>query len=234
MNEQLVQAIRTMQIQGNTPEQIYAALLAQGFSINDIQQALNLANGASTSPVESKEKQRVNIVQIVSYIGAVLIAIGIFSFVAANWPDMPSTTKIITLMTLLMLSYAAAYICETNQMKKTAGAFYLLGSLVYGASIFLIAQIFNIRGNWAEGFLYWMIGLIPLALITGRNAVWGICIIVGIIAAAGYPFGFEMLWRYPDPQMFLSLPVLLLGVTIPALTGIIIRAKVKKQYQEFF
>lgn len=234
MQPNLNNKIAELIAQGKSTEEIYSALIAQGYQVQDIQKAFNELNNIKETNQTKHERQKINIVQIVTYIGAILIGLGIFSFVAANWTGMASSIKILTLLMLMTLSYAAAFLSESNNMQKTAGAFYLLGSLVFGASIFLIGQIFNIRGNWAEGFIYWMLGILPLAIITSRPTIWGIAIITGLVGAAGYPFGFNISWPFAQLQMYVSLPMLLLALTIPFLIAISLRNKVKQEYPEYF
>jgi uncharacterized membrane protein len=235
MNETLRNLIAELQISGKTTEEIYVVLLQQGYQVKDIAEAMRPAGSEQEERTATKkERQRLNVVQIVSYVGAVLIALGVFSFVAANWSGMFRSVKIITLLGLVVSAYAGGWICEEKQMRRTAGALYMLGSLVFGASIFLIGQIFNARGNWADGFIFWMIGVIPLAWVLQRSALWSISILVGLIGAVGYPFGFNWFWRFEDPLIFTAVPLLILALVVPFVVGLLIRKEVREKYPEFY
>lgn len=219
---------------GKTTEEIYAVLLQQGYQVKDIAEVMQPAGSEQEERVTEKERQRLNVVQIVSHVGAALIALGVFSFVAANWSGMFRSVKIITLLGLVVSAYAGGWICEEKQMRRTAGALYVLGGLIFGASIFLIGQIFNVRGNWADGFIFWMIGMIPLAWVLQRGALWNISILVGLVGAVGYPFGFNWFWRFEDPLMYTAVPLLIVALLVPFVVGMLLHKEVQEEYPEFY
>lgn len=48
----------------------------------------------------------------------------------------------------------------------------LLGSLLYGASIFLLGQVYNLGGTFADAFLIWALPTILLAYATRFTTVF--------------------------------------------------------------
>src|SRR3989344_2907562 len=100
--------------------------------------------------------------------GAILIGIGIFWLIAQNWHQIPSVAKIVILLVAVSASFAIGTSLENNGSIKIGKVLYLLGSILYTASIFLIAQIFS-TSTTTQGlawlFLLALIGVIIAAYI---------------------------------------------------------------------
>jgi uncharacterized membrane protein len=106
-------------------------------------------------------------------IGALLLGIGVILFFASNWKDLSAFEKLCLLMSSLFVSYASAMWLEVRPAPypRAARALYFLGSILYGSSIFLVAQAYNIRAHWPNGVLFWALGVIPLALVLSSKAI---------------------------------------------------------------
>ena len=155
----LSEYVKTSLAQGKPKEEIYKELLGQGWTIEVIQESFN-----SMGVEQEKEDTSKKTIRIIVTIGAVLVGAGIFSFIAANWLEMTKPIKIGIILISMIVSYGAGwYLKEKSELQKTGDALILLGSIIYGAGIFLVAQMFNIRANWPDGFILWMIGTIAMA-----------------------------------------------------------------------
>lgn len=109
-----------------------------------------------------------NITGILSLIGAVLIGLGVLLFIGANWDHMVVATKLtIIVLAIVMSNYFGWRFCyEPGTHPKLGAALLLLGGLCYGAGIWLIAQIFNMPPDSADGLLLWAAGTTATTLIT--------------------------------------------------------------------
>ncbi len=98
-------------------------------------------------------------------IGSVLIGIGVISFVAAHWDDIGRDIKIIMLVSIMLVAHIAGfYLWQLRgSYPKLGHALVLLGTLIFGANIGLIAQIFHIHENPYNGFFAWSLGAVILA-----------------------------------------------------------------------
>jgi uncharacterized membrane protein len=110
-------------------------------------------------------------------------------------------------------------------------ALILLGTIIYGAGIFLVAQMFNIRANWPDGFILWMIGTIAMAFAVEIYSLFYLAILLGIIALVGLPsliyFGFG--------YFLLTSSYLLLVATLTTfVAGSIVRKKLPPELNEFY
>jgi uncharacterized membrane protein len=90
-------------------------------------------------------------------IGGLLVAAGITLFVAAHW-DKLSPAERFLLMILMVAVFHVGGAFASDRFPALATTAHAIGTAVLGAAIFLTAQIFNLRENWATGILLWAIG----------------------------------------------------------------------------
>jgi len=123
-------------------------------------------------------------VLIFSLLGSLLVGAGIILYFAANWPRIPAAAKVLSILVATLASYGAGYHFQYRRadMPLLGQALLFLGSLLYGAGIWLLAQIFHLDRDFPLGFLAWGAGILPLAwltasrpllyLVTGLLTVW--------------------------------------------------------------
>lgn len=117
--------------------------------------------------------------------GAVTAGLGIILLLAYNWQAIPRGGKLaIVFAGLMMLHGVGIWLFQRGERWRQAGeAVCLLGSMLFGSGIWLIAQIYNIQEHYPNGFLIWGLGALLLAwampsLVQGLLAVtvlgiWG-------------------------------------------------------------
>jgi len=106
-------------------------------------------------------KGELNFVRIVVTIGAILVGLGVLSFIASNWGGMTKLVKLSLIFGIFIGVNAISF--NLQSYPKTARSLIYLGTLVYGAGIFLIGQMFNFGGTYSTAFLLWSMGIIPMA-----------------------------------------------------------------------
>ncbi len=111
-----------------------------------------------------EEDPGINFIKILVTIGAVLIGLGILSFIASNWTYMGKFLKVAVIIATLGTSIFTSFKLEKNY-PKTSKALLYLSALIYGAGIFLMEQIFNFGGEFTQSFLIWTIGVLSVSLI---------------------------------------------------------------------
>ncbi|MCY6484138.1 DUF2157 domain-containing protein [Clostridium aestuarii] len=111
-----------------------------------------------------EEVSSVNFIRILVTIGAILIGLGILSFVASNWDYISKISKIIIIISVLGISMFTSFKLESSY-EKTSKALLYLSALIYGSGIFLIGQIFNYGGEFTTAFLLWAVGILAISLI---------------------------------------------------------------------
>lgn len=96
--------------------------------------------------------------------GAVLLGLGILSFIASNWQEISKLAKFTLLLGIYLLTNTVGYKLINNYPKTGISLIYL-GVLTYGAAIFLIGQIFNFSGHFSGAFFLWGLGVLPMAFL---------------------------------------------------------------------
>lgn len=178
---QLEKTIKDLIAKNTSEEDIYVSLLQSGKKVPEIRSAFRKA----TQESEDTQKRTVHVLVT---IGAVLIGVGIFSFVASNWQDMSKALKIFLIVAGIVFSYLAGwYIEEKKGYTRTGQALYLLGATIYGAGIFLVAQIFNVRADWPDGVILWMIGVLVSFFFTKMKSLLNLGLLLGIVGIVAYP-----------------------------------------------
>jgi uncharacterized membrane protein len=117
-------------------------------------------------------------------LGALTIAVGLVSVVAANWDGMGRTTK---LGGDLLLGAGLAYALFVAWQRGKSFQTDLLAGVYYGyvlASIALIGQVYQLGTPTYQGLLVWSVCTLPLLLFVRGGyvaAVWlaGTCITIG-------------------------------------------------------
>ena len=225
----LSEYVKTSLTQGKPKEEIYKELLGQGWTIEVIQESFN-----SIETEQEKEDTSKKTIYIIVNSGVVLVGAGIFSFIAANWLVMTKPTKMAIILISMIISYGAGwYLKEKSELQKTGEALILLGTIIYGAGIFLVAQMFNIRANWPDGFILWMIGVIAVAFVVELYQLFYLAILLGIIALIGHPFLIFTSFEY-NSFLLTSSFLLLVATIITFATGWIVRMKIPAELKEFY
>ena len=228
MDQKVVDHIKTNLSQGKSKEEIYKELLSQGTTIEAIQASFN----SITSEKEKEDIQKQTI-RIILTIAAILVGAGIFSFIASNWQEMTQPLKIGVILIAMITAYSLGwYFKEKMNFLKTGEALILLGSIIYGAGIFLVAQMFNIRANWPDGFILWMLGTIAMAYAVESFPLFYLAIPLGVVAIIGHPFGIFTSFTYNSFLLTSSL-LLIMATVVTFVIGWEVRQKMPEEPKDF-
>ena len=117
--------------------------------------------------VEKKTYKPGNAISAISTMAVILINVGIILFFASNWEYIPDSIKIMLLVVVTFSSYYAGYVMkfEKKNYPLAGHALIFLGSILVGASIFLIGQIFNINVDAHWLVLIWFIAISPMGYV---------------------------------------------------------------------
>jgi len=113
---------------------------------------------------ESKEKRSNKFIVAISTIGAILLGIGAILFIASNWREISDLVKVLILSGSTFGAYCLGYLFKYDKknLPKVGASLFFLGALLFGASIFLIAQIYHVNANAHLLVLMWLAGVLPL------------------------------------------------------------------------
>jgi uncharacterized membrane protein len=142
-------------------------------------------------------------------LGAALLGLSVILLFAYNWQQMHKFAKLGVIFASLIGAHAAgSWLGRSAGRYQTAGeGLHLLGTMLFGAGIWLIAQIYHIEEHYPNGFLIWGLGALSLG--------WALpSVVQGILAAVLLVMwnGFEV-FDFKNSQP-LS-PFLILAGTLP-------------------
>lgn len=143
-------------------------------------------------------------------LGVLLLGSGVILFFAANWDVMSKLSRLGLLLGALWVAYGAAgFFLQRGAMPWLGQAFVLLGVLLFGANIMLIAQLYHINAHFPNGVLLWALGgLLAAALMGSQGSV------VAALALAllwSWMEIFQFRWAFHWPFLVL---LLLAGVPV--------------------
>jgi uncharacterized membrane protein len=102
---------------------------------------------------------------IFSGVGAVVIGLGVILLLAYNWEAIPKFAKLGLIFGGVVAAHAGGLRWfEASDWRRQLGeALGLLGTMLFGAAIWLIAQVYHIDEHYPNGFLLWGLGALALA-----------------------------------------------------------------------
>ena len=145
------------------------------------------------------KKESVSLLVLAIYIiGSILICAGIVSFVAAHWTIMGPWTKVCLIVSAMIACHLVGfYFWKISGKRASLGhGLVILGTLIFGANIGLLAQIFHIHSSYYHGFGAWAIGAVIMAyaLQSTPNAL--IAVITSFIWFCGWVGDYEHAFCY--------------------------------------
>ena len=151
------------------------------------------------------------LVQALYLIGAFLIGGGAISFVASRWDEIPVSGRVALLVgTLLACEIAGFYLWKLSGSRKRLGeALIVLGTLVFGANVILIAEMFHLTGEPHGFFGIWALGAAAIAFAT----MSGPCMLVTCVASFAWFCGYTA----NNPHMLCWYPFAIVAACVPFL-----------------
>lgn len=101
---------------------------------------------------------------IFSGLGAALVGLGVILLFAYNWHAIPRYGKLAVIFGFLAAAHAGNLILirRPGWQRQLGEALAVLGTMLFGSGIWLIAQIYNINEHFPNGFLIWALGALAL------------------------------------------------------------------------
>ena len=126
-------------------------------------------------------------------IGAITVGLGVIGFVAANWDGMGNGARLALLTATVAGAYAAAYHLRerTGTAPRVGEALYLVAVLGFGASLFLVGQMYNVQAHDPLALLLWAGGAAATALVVRSRAIAAASVII-FTAWVGWELGLAL------------------------------------------
>ncbi len=102
---------------------------------------------------------------IFSGLGAVVVGLGVILLFAYNWDALARGVKLAVIFGAFAAAHGAGLwrLRSDPRWRGLGEALCVLGTMMFGAAIWLIAQIYHIEEHFPNGFLFWGLGALALA-----------------------------------------------------------------------
>ncbi|SEJ59949.1 Predicted membrane protein [Deinococcus reticulitermitis] len=137
----------------------------------------------------------------VSLLGALVLGLGVIALVGANWAEIPGWAKLLGVLGLMLGAYAGGYRLRDaparagRHLPGVGAALYLLGGVLYGALLALLAQGLQLGVSTDTLQLLWGLGLAALAYAVRLPPALHLALPVAVVLPLGGLFGWSVLWR---------------------------------------
>lgn len=110
--------------------------------------------------------RRSRIARALGILGGATVGVGAILFFAANWDDIPRAVRVAILIAFLVGFLGAGYWLRnvTGRYPSLGHAFLLIGTVLFGVSIFLVAQMYHWDVTSPRPFLIWTAAALAIAL----------------------------------------------------------------------
>src|SRR5262245_54823064 len=122
-----------------------------------------------------------NIPVVVGIVGGLLIAAAFLAFVAAHWIEIPRLARLAILFAGIVAAYGlGAWFARTGRT-VLVDLCASVGSIIFGAGIALVGQMYHLGGDFAGGMLLWAIGALAAAALTGSRGALAVALVAASI-----------------------------------------------------
>ncbi len=124
--------------------------------------------------------------------GAVVLGLGVILLFAYNWAEMHKFTKLgIVFGSLAAAHGVGVWMRRTRRPLGVSEAAHVLGTMLFGAGIWLVGQIYHISAHYPNAFLVWGLGaaLLAWALPSTPQGILGAVLLCAWTCAEAMSFG---------------------------------------------
>jgi uncharacterized membrane protein len=140
-------------------------------------QADRILDCYGTQLPEEGKRAKMQYVALMS-IATFMFAIAVILLIGHNWQEIPRGLRVAGLVVATAIFGAGGiHFQKTNPLRSNQLFFF--NSLMFGASVFLIGQIYHLGAYFPNGLLVWLAGIVPIALMTRSLLVHGLVAFVG-------------------------------------------------------
>lgn len=106
-------------------------------------------------------------------LAVLMFAVGVLLLIGYNWHRIPAAGKVGIVLTAVAGSFIGSAIAYAKRQFTAGEGLAVLGTLLYGNGIWLIAQVLHIQGHFPDAFFWFCIGTAVTAFLL-RSALIGV------------------------------------------------------------
>ena len=140
----------------------------------------------------NKERTSGRFIATIATIGVLLVGAGTVMFVVSRWDVLQNQFKVALLLGGTILSFYLGYFCAyvDKRLPKVGSALILLGTLLFGATLFITTQIYQVNLQPKTLLFLWFIGVFPVVYVFKSPMVAGVSSILANMWIADSLFGY--------------------------------------------
>jgi uncharacterized membrane protein len=123
----------------------------------------------------------INVPTVIGILGGILIAAAFLAFVAANWTEIARPLRFAILLAGIAGSYGIGAWFDRSNRPYLADISATVGSIVFGASIALVGQMYHLSEDFAGGMMLWSAGSLVAAVLTGSRGALAVALAAGCV-----------------------------------------------------
>ena len=123
----------------------------------------------------------ITIATVVAIVGGLLIAAAFLAFIAANWTAIVRPLRFAILLAGIVAAYGVAAVLDRAERDHLADLSVGVGSIIFGAAIALVGQMYHLSEDFAGGMLLWASGALAAAVLTGSHSALAVALAAGSI-----------------------------------------------------
>ena len=118
----------------------------------------------------------ITIATVVGIVGGLLIAAAFLAFIAANWTAIARPLRFAILLAGIAGAYGVGALFDRAERNHLADLSVGVGSIIFGAAIALVGQMYHLGDDFAGGMLLWAAGALAAAALTGSHSALAVAL----------------------------------------------------------
>jgi hypothetical protein len=145
----------------------------------------------------------VTLATVVGIVGGLLIAAAFLAFIAANWAAIPRVTRFGILLVGIIGAYGLGAVFARSDREVLADTAATVGSIVFGAAIALVGQMYHLAEDFSSGMMLWSAGALIAAVATGSRGTLAVALAAGCIWSGMRMYETSLPWHLPFAAFWL-------------------------------
>ena len=123
----------------------------------------------------------INIAVVVGIVGGLLIAAAFLAFIASNWTGIARLLRFAILAAGMAGAYGLGAWFARAERVVLADICASVGSIIFGAGIALVGQMYHLGGDFAGGMMLWAAGALAASVLTGSRGALAVALVAACI-----------------------------------------------------
>jgi uncharacterized membrane protein len=123
----------------------------------------------------------VTLATVVGIVGGLLIAAAFLTFVAANWSAIARPARFVILLAGITFAFGLGAAFDRRGRPHLADLGVAVGSIIFGAAIALVGQMYHLGPDFTGGLLLWALGALAAAVLTSSRGALAVALVAACI-----------------------------------------------------